>query len=110
MSDTGNSATQDRAEKLKRLRRGQTVRWLGLIAGMLSIIGFAFFVINMPADIGDLDTQDWIILITLLTLPAVFIGAGYWFGFRCPFCTRGFGSRTYLTPNFCPSCGENLES
>ncbi len=109
MSDIDCRATRNRTEKSKRLRRGQTVRGVGLLAAILSFIGFPFFLLNMPTDLEDLDLQNWIILIAFFTLPTIFLSAGYWCGFRCPFCERGFGSRTFVTPNFCRRCGENLE-
>ncbi len=109
MSGFDIRTAQDRTEKLKPLRRGQIVRWLGMSAAYLTLIGFPFVILNMPMNVEDFDTHHWIILSTFFIFPPVFVWAGYWFGFRCPFCGRGFGSRALAVPSFCRSCGENLK-
>jgi hypothetical protein len=109
MSGSEVDTTQDRNEKLKLLQKGQTVRLLGSLAAVLTLGAFAFTSLSMPENTADYGIHHWMILAAVFIVPPALMGAGYWCGFRCPFCHRGFGTRTFFVPKFCARCGEHLE-
>lgn len=91
---------------LQRLRRAEMINIvfsrLLVFAMPLGFLALLNSEVDVPAEVLD------IMIISFLVLSLVLLPLGYLFGFRCPFCGRGFGQRAWMAPNHCRRCGERL--